>query len=273
MRRLDAPKTDDVLALNLLSNRGKHCEAVVARRMDISQHYDIYQQAQGNPWLLSVTTAFNDIKPSLHSLYEKPPLHFEHINELRHSTQGSCPVCGGAAAATLDHYLPKEFFPQFSLYSRNLVPACHRCNHMKGMQYQGALIGERGVHPYFDDFAAGQVLGALFEAPWQAPKLTIIPINVTGDELLAVQWQIKNVIVRAGIENTLRGLWGRLVQNPQRALRLTQSPATSAELVQLLMETADGVAHMNMSANDWNAVFYHGIATSPGAAAYVMTKF
>lgn len=273
MRRLETPTADDVQALDLLTKRGKHRKAVSARRADISLQYNTYHQAQGNPWLLPVTAAFNDIKPSLHSLYAKPPQNFEYIDALRRSTQGACPVCGGAAASTLDHYLPKEIFPQFSLYSRNLVPACHRCNHAKGQLYRGMNVGERGVHPYFDDFAAGQVLGALFAAPWQAPELTIVPLNVAGDELLAVQWQIDNIILRSGIESTLRGHWGQLVQNPRRALRLNEAPPDVAELVQLLSETAHAAAHMQMSRNDWSAVFYHGVATSHGAAAYVLSRF
>lgn len=273
MRRLDTPAANDDEALNQLTSRGKHQKAVSARRADIRQQYKIYQESQGNPWLLPVTNAFDDIKPSLHSLYKSPPPHFVYIDELRHSTQGACPVCGGASAATLDHHLPKDIFPQFSLYSRNLVPACNRCNHVKGVRYLGANVGERGVHPYFDDFVASQVLEARFTAPWQAPKLTIAPLNVTGTELLAVQWQIENIILHAGIERTLFSLWGRLVQDPKRALRLKQIPENAAELAHLLIDTASGIAHMNMSENDWNAVFYHGVATSPGAAAYVLSKF
>ncbi|MCT9811352.1 hypothetical protein N0K08_11950 [Acidovorax sp. Be4] len=171
----------------------------------------------------------------------------------------------------MDHHLPKEVFPQFSLYSLNLVPACHRCNHAKGENYQGGVLGQRGVHPYFDDFVGGRALTARFEPPWNAPKVSIIPFNVTGDALLAVQWQIENVILRAGIENTLRGLWGQLVVNPRKSLRLKQGLTDVATVQALFIELAGWAAHMQMSENDWQAVFYHGVANSPGADAYVVS--
>ena len=50
-----------------------------------------------------------------------------------------CPVCdqthyythslkGGKIHATLDHFLPKSFYPHFACHPYNLVPTCHGCN-------------------------------------------------------------------------------------------------------------------------------------------------
>ena len=42
-----------------------------------------------------------------------------------------CPLCGISESSTLDHYLPKERYPEFSVFPNNLVPCCALCNTRK----------------------------------------------------------------------------------------------------------------------------------------------
>lgn len=50
-----------------------------------------------------------------------------------------CPFCGISELSTLDHYLPKELYPEFSVFPKNLVPSCAVCNTRKkdGFSKQG----------------------------------------------------------------------------------------------------------------------------------------
>lgn len=63
-----------------------------------------------------------------------------------------CPFCGISEAGALDHYLPKEKYPEFSVFAWNLVPSCAKCNTRKR-----TLIVDEGtnvrffLHPYFDE--------------------------------------------------------------------------------------------------------------------------
>ena len=41
---------------------------------------------------------------------------------------GRCPLCSQLPVSTVDHYLPKTKYPSISVFPRNLVPACTRCN-------------------------------------------------------------------------------------------------------------------------------------------------
>jgi len=43
-----------------------------------------------------------------------------------------CPMCGLSEPRTLDHYLPKSKFPEFSVLAVNLIPVCYECNNRKG---------------------------------------------------------------------------------------------------------------------------------------------
>ena len=61
-----------------------------------------------------------------------------------------CPYCGGLAVAkTLDHYLPKYNYPQFSVHPMNLVPCCRDCNTEKS---DGVVVSPEMqlIHPYGD---------------------------------------------------------------------------------------------------------------------------
>ncbi|WP_197242363.1 HNH endonuclease [Bacillus cereus] len=49
--------------------------------------------------------------------------------------QAVCPYCGIGEPVTLDHYLPKGVFPEFSILSINLVPCCDPCNRAKGEKW------------------------------------------------------------------------------------------------------------------------------------------
>lgn len=45
---------------------------------------------------------------------------------------GFCQNCGLTHANTMDHYLPHEKFPEYSIHALNLMPCCSECNENKG---------------------------------------------------------------------------------------------------------------------------------------------
>lgn len=55
---------------------------------------------------------------------------------LANNQGGKCALCGQTSAATLDHYLPKQVFPEYSVFPLNLIPCCWSCNHKKGSLYR-----------------------------------------------------------------------------------------------------------------------------------------
>lgn len=61
-----------------------------------------------------------------------------------------CPFCGGIGRPkSLDHYLPKANYPQYSVLPQNLVPCCRDCNTEKSNALATAQ-DEQAIHPYFD---------------------------------------------------------------------------------------------------------------------------
>ena len=63
-----------------------------------------------------------------------------------------CPFCGGLGERpnTIDHYLPKSLFPQFSILPLNLLPACGICNTTcKGRTFAETECSQI-IHPVLD---------------------------------------------------------------------------------------------------------------------------
>lgn len=44
----------------------------------------------------------------------------------------TCSYCGIGAPSTVDHYLPKDTFPEYAVMALNLLPCCFECNSKKG---------------------------------------------------------------------------------------------------------------------------------------------
>jgi hypothetical protein len=100
---------------------------------------------------------------------------------------GSCALCGHLDAGEVDHYLPRSYFPEFSILTTNLIPACGRCNRKKLSRHQRTGGGLAFVHPY---------LHGLPDEPYLSCEVTVndavlVTFTVTQtptmtDELFAV---------------------------------------------------------------------------------------
>jgi hypothetical protein len=65
-------------------------------------------------------------------------------------SHGICPLCCHRVVKTLDHYLPKSYFPRLSVTPINLIPSCSDCNNLKRL-ISPSCPEEELLHPYYDD--------------------------------------------------------------------------------------------------------------------------
>ena len=72
---------------------------------------------------------------------------------------GICPLCGQRTVTTLDHFLPKSYFPALVVVPLNLIPACSDCNKAKLYKVPDCE-SEQTLHPYYDDVTHEQWLFA-----------------------------------------------------------------------------------------------------------------
>lgn len=106
--------------------------------------------------------AFNDnIHDAYYSLYDSKSAEVVSILSDVWSLNEElslCPYCLVDTAEHLDHYFPRSVFPELSISSQNLIPACGICNsgHKKTLWENSP--NRMFFHPYFDHVPAEQFL-------------------------------------------------------------------------------------------------------------------
>ncbi|KJW99614.1 hypothetical protein RZ87_09780 [Enterobacter roggenkampii] len=123
---------------------------------DIAEHYELY-----NGFITSFDeelseSSFLQYSDLLVEFYEKSPsklnkLLLERRNEHELSF---CPYCGNPMIPdTLDHFIPKGKWPEFSIFPNNLVPQCRGCAPVKGENYYCTKSNSAMfIHPIYFDF-------------------------------------------------------------------------------------------------------------------------
>lgn len=97
-------------------------------------------------------------KEALIHCYETAPKCFDETYKSIYTLTTVCPYCTILSTQTLDHYLPKKTYPEFSILSQNLVPSCGTCNKPRDFRTK---TGERAlIHPYFDNIRQERLLAA-----------------------------------------------------------------------------------------------------------------
>lgn len=69
-----------------------------------------------------------------------------------------CPNCGILPATEVDHYLPKDSYPDFSIYSSNLIWTCRTCNGKK-LEYWREVAYRGIINFYIDEIPSFNFLG------------------------------------------------------------------------------------------------------------------
>lgn len=116
----------------------------------IEKAYQDYIVSFGSPQLKAVGLSVGQ-RNCMHKVYEGGAKKFglNWIPQLRNVQLGSCPMCGNSTLGTVEHYLPKTPFPEFSVLSWNLVPSCNTCNQKRGSKHVNG-VKHHLLHPIFD---------------------------------------------------------------------------------------------------------------------------
>ncbi|QXH58888.1 HNH endonuclease [Pseudomonas maumuensis] len=76
-------------------------------------------------------------------------LKAEIKNSQSQDWQNLCPYCGISGVDETDHYLPKDDYAEYAVFSLNLIPSCGRCNKKKGNYWK--VDGERKILNFYLD--------------------------------------------------------------------------------------------------------------------------
>ncbi len=263
MNKITSPDIDDVAAITRVSNNMRiKCRATISADLKlICDSYEQYMAAQGHPAHIGTTPISPQTGKCLQALYSSPPSDLAHIREIRTSREThTCPMCGSMHCGTLDHYLPKNGYPVFSVFSKNLVPACS-CNGKRGESLFGTHPDERVLHPYFDQCLDRRLLYARIEALGSVPKISIALTVFPTDPLYrAIDFHVKAVVRKTGVLKYLSDRWSAFFRKPDNVVRAFRDNLRSEDEVRHALERELAcLDDLHGSKNNWNSMFVFGM--------------
>lgn len=147
---VDATRVFDAIAT---AKRPPRRARMRAARERVLEAYEAYEQATPEVGDLNEAALTDPQKEAMRHAFtvETAPMTDLRGNLLKRVTVARCPFCGISESSTLDHYLPKEQYPEFSVFPKNRVPSCAVCNTRKRDHILDEDTDVRlFLHPCFD---------------------------------------------------------------------------------------------------------------------------
>lgn len=259
--RLPCPTTDDNLFIDSLVVQGQissDAAFFLKIKSDWKLRVQAYVEAHGDPCLLKPWLEITGQGKTLENLYSsQPPVHSVQkpiLDSLRTKELQFCPACGeDGTPNTLDHYLPKNKYPEFAVTSRNLFPMCDICQGKKGSKTVNTANQRLFIHPYFDDFAAHSVVRLTIGRPFESPNaFSIKPqISLTAQQSALIARHLEELGISSRYEKFFKTEYTRLKRLVSRARAKRQ------DVRERISEFHDYA--LDKSTNSWAAVFYQGV--------------
>lgn len=239
----------------------------------ILNEYDTYQNNNGNALNITPLGINRSLKIGLHKNYASPPNSLLHIAKIRASSPRVCPMCGSPKTTSLDHLLPKEDYPEFSIFSKNLVPACD-CNSKRGKATKNQLTGARVLHPYFDCCMLERQLSCSISPRLRFPQvdIAIAYANPTDPLITSIKFHYDKVVKPSGLIGWLESQWSSLVDYPGGVIHtLPQERITTADELRGYLEDAlQRYDRSHGTPNNWYSIFVHGLLESDGVLPWLL---
>jgi 5-methylcytosine-specific restriction endonuclease McrA len=172
-----------------------------------------------------------------------------------------CPYCRLSESATLDHYLPKDMYPEFSVFPQNLVPSCAYCNSTKN---DLILNDEKNcllfLHPYFDKVSASTFLTLTFKIIPNAILLSY-KVSKTSDMTEKEFTQISKHFQILKLGERYRKMAIDTLRERRFGLEnLFNSVGKEKAVSQYLQEEAKSIAAY-LGGNNWRAVLFKTLSS------------
>lgn len=256
---------DDFFNLSMIKkphDNHVHMKAIFDHKEDLKTAYLNYiffaknYRLKDLPIVLSITKAG---KKSFIEHYDNPKYFCDFIFNFRNDNRSFfCYMCGGMNAGTLDHLLPKDIYPEFSFFSKNLIPSCD-CNSKKNDTISS------GLNPHFYTECDSE--------------LFCLDINIHGTICNQVQYsyeiKVKNgfnnkftdiltshllnhVMKFSDIENYMKNQCARVLNNPIQALSIRKKLSRN-ELIEKIEDLYLIAENEAGSPNRWDIILYKGL--------------
>lgn len=275
--KITHPKEDSIQVFEkIISERARYKDFYKSIKNDWLKNIESYIKHKGNPEHvvaldLSKYTVNEqekaDRKNSLIALYspkkETKKTPYEILSKMRRE-HGliCCPSCGDAGTpGTLDHYLPKDKFPELSILLMNLTPMCSDCQLIKGTEYitEGGL--KKYIHPYYDEVNL-PLYYVIFKPPYVTPIFSIVINEELNEPLLSL---VKEHINGIDLDTRFKRFCNtKYVHLLKMAKRNRDGSGTLETIINYCLQTEEDKA-----INCWEAVFYRSVLKDGNLREYL----
>ncbi|ELY5208005.1 hypothetical protein SNE94_002226 [Vibrio cholerae] len=215
-------------------------------------------------------TAFSLYSDTLIDFYEHPPKELESFIIDRRRNHGllECPFCGRPnPPTTLDHFIPKDYWPEYSIFPNNLVPQCNICAPTKGKKYfckesNAPLF----LHPIFHQSLSKIKFNIeidfndttkeyKFDVYYNIPKITLHNKYISK--------RIKSHLYELNVQNNIilychKNIFEWIIQLKKKKFSLEQALRTKLE------QTPE-----NQIGNNWETALYNALLATPNMIKYM----
>lgn len=179
-----------------------------------------------------------------------------------------CAYCMLNDPKTWDHYMPKDYFPEYSIYHENLLYICHGCNHRKSNYFdKNKLIY---CHPYFTVDNEDALLHC---------KVTVINGKLSiqyyggGEGKLSLAGAIAHQhLERLGLIDRFKGEASGTVSGLIGELRQYFPRGVSQQALGIVLKRRYADAREKLGCNAWDSRLWHGLAACPDFVVYANNK-
>lgn len=252
---------DDAILVALAPALGLHH----ATRKRILSAYAEYRNTKGSSTTsqLGLSVPWPD---KLSELYEGRAKKYglEWIETIATTTKyGYCSMCGAETHKTVDHFLPRSPWAEFSFFSLNLVPSCGTCNTKRGNRANAPGTTPRLLHPYFDEKVLVKRLHVTrIRGQYEAPEFEPVACHLLKrTETLRVIRHLSQSIDLVVYQQFCSNRWSELKQEIKR---LKTKAAVKKRLETLLEDSVS-----TSGPNSWKTAFYAGASGSPAAISWL----
>lgn len=274
MKKLLPHAFDDANALHELVNSSDAYLTHYLRHgsQPVLELYREYDELVRNPQeVKSHMAALPTFSHLMVKAYMNPPVALQALKEAVQDTLSPnvCPMCGSLKTGTADHYFPKDDFPEFSFFSKNLVPACD-CNTKRGSTLAGVLNHEWIIHPFYEAALEERILTVLFDFSKGNPSLSIGKLYPQGIQPETIDFHVKNIHEKTTMLDWIKAEWAKLISDPLNSMVwYPEQEVSLAEVTVRVQAIMNANAKKLGTPNNWTSALYHGVYSSVPALEIV----
>jgi hypothetical protein len=204
-------ETEDLDAIISEKNDNEKTKALIRLKKEILLRYGKYNDIEKNKRIKKASFDADDIQ-ALHSLYiNKTRTSRKIAQEVLGSPDAKhsdcCLYCGIGEIDQIDHFLPFQHFPEFSILHKNLIPSCGRCNELKS-DFVPGIDGKDFLHMVYDKLPSEYYYECKIEfLLGNTPTVEFSVIEKFEDQLVGIHFrdlELKKRLKKKGVQYFLQ---------------------------------------------------------------------